>query len=95
MVDQLIIKQQVELLEAFTGFETQNKYKVLNSIGQDVFFAKEDTDCCNRQCCGPGRSFDMNILNNQMQEVLHLHRPLRCQACCFPCCLQEVEVSNT
>jgi len=94
MVDQLIIKQQVELLEAFTGFETQNKYKVLNSIGQDVFFAKEDTDCCNRQCCGPGRSFDMNILNNQMLEVLHLHRPLRCQACCFPCCLQELEVQS-
>lgn len=27
-VDQLLIKQQVELLEAFTGFETSNKYKV-------------------------------------------------------------------
>ena len=27
-VDQLLIKQQVELLEAFTGFETANKYKV-------------------------------------------------------------------
>ena len=92
MVDQLIIKQQVEILEAFTGFETANKYKVLNSIGQDVFYAKEDTDCCNRQCCGPGRSFEMNILNNQMLEVLHLVRPLRCQSCCFPCCLQELEV---
>jgi len=94
MVDQLIIKQQVEILEAVTGFETQNKYKVLNSIGQDVFFAKEDTDCCNRQCCGPGRSFDMNILNNQMLEVMHLYRPLRCQSCCFPCCLQELEVQS-
>jgi len=27
-VDQLLVKQQVELLEAFTGFETANKYKV-------------------------------------------------------------------
>ena len=27
-VDQLLVKQQVELLEAFTGFETNNKYKV-------------------------------------------------------------------
>jgi len=94
MVDQLIIKQQVEILEAFTGFETENKYKVLNSLGQDVFYAKEDTDCCTRQCCGPGRPFEMKILNNQVQEVLHLVRPLRCQACCFPCCLQELEVHS-
>ena len=27
-VDQLLVKQQVELFEAFTGFETSNKYKV-------------------------------------------------------------------
>jgi len=94
MVDQLIIKQQMEIMEAFTGFETANKYKVMNSLGQDVFYAKEDTDCCTRQCCGPGRPFEMNILNNQMQEVLHLVRPLRCQACCFPCCLQELEVHS-
>merc|ERR1711963_243153 len=26
MVDQLVVKQKVELLEAFTGFETANKY---------------------------------------------------------------------
>jgi hypothetical protein len=30
-VDQLIVKQQVELFEAFTGFETSNKYKVNTS----------------------------------------------------------------
>jgi len=40
-VDQLLIKQQVELLEAFTGFETNNKYKILNSMGQQVYFAAE------------------------------------------------------
>lgn len=78
-IDQLLIKQQVELLEgkclelgclfrcfflwlqvifsdlcactyificldtftAFTGFETNNKYKILNSMGQQVFFAAE------------------------------------------------------
>ena len=26
------------------------------------------------------------------RKVIHLNRPLRCQACCFPCCLQELEV---
>ena len=56
-IDQLIVKQKVELLEAFTGFETNNKYKIKNSMGQDVYKAEEDTDCCTRQCCGPSRPF--------------------------------------
>ena len=79
-------------MEAVTGFETANKYKVFNSMGQQVYYAKEDTDCLTRQCCGPIRPFDMKISDLQGQEVLHLTRPLRCQTCCFPCCLQEMEV---
>jgi len=94
MVDQLLIKQKVEILEAMTGFETANKYEVLNSLGQNVYKAKEDSDCCTRNCCGPGRCFDMNITDLMGEEVIHLNRPLRCQACCFPCCLQEMEVSS-
>ena len=31
-------------------------------------------------------------LFNFWKKVIHLNRPLRCQACCFPCCLQELEV---
>jgi len=93
-IDQLIVKQKVELLEAFTGFETANKYKVKNSLGQTVYFAAEDTDCCTRQCCGPARPFDMKIMDNSQREVIHLVRPLRCTGCCFPCCLQEIEVSS-
>jgi len=95
MVDQLVVKQKVELLEAFTGFETANKYKVFNSMGQLVYDAKEQTDCCTRQVCGPGRPFDMSITDHQGMEVIHLERPLRCQLCCCPCCLQELDVSSS
>lgn len=35
-VDQLLVKQKVELLEVFTGFETNNKYIIKNSLGQNV-----------------------------------------------------------
>lgn len=73
---------------AFTGFETANKYKVKNSMGQQIYFAAEDTDCCSRNCCGPLRAFDMQILDNSQNEVIHLNRPLACTSCCFPCCLQ-------
>lgn len=75
-------------LTAFTGFETSNKYKVQNSMGQQIYFAAEDTDCCTRNCCGPLRPFDMQILDNTQNEVIHLSRPLACDTCWFPCCLQ-------
>ena len=93
-LDQLLIKQKIEVLEVVVGFETVNKYEVLNSIGQSVYKAEEDSECCNRFCCGSGRGFDMMLTGNEGQEVIHLQRPLRCQDCCFPCCLQEMEVSS-
>ncbi|XP_036337947.1 phospholipid scramblase 2-like isoform X1 [Rhagoletis pomonella] len=93
MVDQLLVKQKVELLEAFTGFETNNKFSIKNALGQKVYYAVEDNDCCTRNMCGPARPFDMKIFDNFRNEVIHLNRPLACSACCFPCCLQTMEVS--
>ncbi|XP_010978878.1 phospholipid scramblase 2 isoform X1 [Camelus dromedarius] len=91
-IDQLLIHQQIELLEVLTGFETSNKYEIKNSLGQKIYFAAEDTDCCTRNFCGPSRPFTMRILDNMGREVITLERPLRCTSCCFPCCLQEIEV---
>ncbi len=92
-IDQIIVKQKVELLEAFLGCETKNKYKIKNSMGQDIYKAKEETDCCTRNLCGPIRPFEMTIKGYNDQEVMHLYRPLNCQSCLFPCCLQRIEVS--
>ncbi|XP_031637118.1 phospholipid scramblase 1-like [Contarinia nasturtii] len=96
-VDQLLIKQKVELLEAFTGFETNNKFVIKNAMGQNVFYAVEDNDCCNRNCCGPNRSFDFKIFDASQREVLHFSRQ-NCNAavacCCTPCCPDSIEVSS-
>lgn len=35
-IDQLLVKQKVEVLEALTGFETNNKFTIKNSLGQKV-----------------------------------------------------------
>nr|XP_044992435.1 phospholipid scramblase 1-like isoform X2 [Jaculus jaculus] len=91
-IDQILVHQQIELLEVLTGFETNNKYEIKNSLGQRIYFAVEDTDCCTRNCCGPLRPFTLRILDNLGQEVMTLERPLRCGSCCFPCCLQEIEI---
>lgn len=92
-IDQLFVKQKVELLEAFIGFETNNKYTIKNTLGQKIFWAKEDNDCCTRNCCGPLRPFDLAIMDANGQEVIHLNRPLRCDSCWCPCFLQEMEVT--
>lgn len=99
LIDHMIIKQKVEMIEAVAGvmgygLETANKYRIKNSLGQNVFKAEEDTDCCMRIMCGPMRPFDMIIKDNADREVLHLNRPYKCQSCCFPCCLQKLEVSS-
>ncbi|KAI2649257.1 Phospholipid scramblase 1 [Labeo rohita] len=71
-VDQLLIKQKVELIEALAGFESNNKYEIRNSMGQNVFYAVEENDCLTRQCCGPLRSFTIRVLDNFGQEIITL-----------------------
>ena len=41
-----------------------------------------------------GDSLELFVISFYLfsKKVIHLNRPLRCQACCFPCCLQELEV---
>lgn len=91
-IDQILIHQKVELLEAFIGFETNNQYEIKNSLGQKIYKAKEKNDCCTRNCCGSLRSFDMKIKDTGDREVIRLIRPFRCVSCWCPCCLQEMEV---
>lgn len=92
-IDQLLIHQQIELFELITGFETKNKYMIRNTLGQSVFYAGEESGCCNRQCMGPLRAFDLNFYDHYGNVVMHMYRPLRCACCCCPCCLQTIEVS--
>ncbi|XP_077204866.1 phospholipid scramblase 1-like isoform X2 [Paroedura picta] len=89
-IDQILIHQQIELLEVITGFETANKYEIKNVMGQRVYFATEENDCCTRNCCGPLRPFTMEIVDNMGHTVILLTRPLRCATCWCPCCLQEL-----
>ncbi|XP_055304777.1 phospholipid scramblase 1-like isoform X2 [Sitodiplosis mosellana] len=92
-VDQLLVHQKVELLEVITGIETNNQYEIKNTLGQRVYFAAEDNDCCTLNCCGPSRPFDMKIFDVNQREVMRFDRPLACSSCCFPCCLQSLVVS--
>ncbi|KAF4111228.1 phospholipid scramblase 1-like [Onychostoma macrolepis] len=84
-IDQILIHQKIECIEILTGFETNNQYEIKNSIGQEIYHAKEESDCFIRNFFGPAHGFKMHIKNNMDQEVVQLHRPMRCF-------LQEIEV---
>ncbi|XP_052227793.1 phospholipid scramblase 2-like [Dreissena polymorpha] len=98
-IDQLLVKQQVELLEVLTGWESANKYKIQNSVGQQVYFAAEESNMCARQCCGPQRSFTIHITDNAGVEIIRVHREFKCCAGCSWCacsrgCAHEVTVES-
>lgn len=93
-IDQLLVHQKLELAEVVLGWETNNKYMVKNTLGQQVFFVAEENDCCTRMCLGAIRSFVLHVQDNMGQEVMTITRPIRCSSCCFPCCLQELEVQS-
>ncbi|KAL7062297.1 hypothetical protein AAHC03_01321 [Spirometra sp. Aus1] len=97
-LDKLVVKQKKEMLEIFTGFETANKYVVLNAFGQQVFYAMESSSVMARLFLGPSREFEMKLVDYSGTEVLNVYRPFKCcaQCClCCPCnasCLDEIEV---
>ncbi|CAK8673461.1 unnamed protein product [Clavelina lepadiformis] len=82
-IDQLLVHQQVELFEAFTNIETKNRYAIKNSVGQQCYFAYEESDLCMRICCGQARGFMLHIVDNAGQEVIRINRPFKC---CSGCC---------
>jgi len=97
MLDQILIHQQVELFEAFTGIETKNKFVIKNSVGQQCFYAYEESDLCMRLCCGPARGFLMHIVDNTGKEVIRITRPFQCCAgCCWcadaECCSFRLQI---
>uniref|UniRef100_A0A8C4V7V6 Phospholipid scramblase n=1 Tax=Falco tinnunculus TaxID=100819 RepID=A0A8C4V7V6_FALTI len=95
-LDQIIIHQQVDLLEAILGTKTSSKYEIKNQLGQRVYFAVEENDCFDRNLCSPIRSFTIRIADNTGREVITVNRPLRCNSCWFPSprCMSGYVVQN-
>ncbi|XP_038076562.1 phospholipid scramblase 2-like isoform X2 [Patiria miniata] len=93
-IDQLLVHQQVELFEVLTNWETANRYQVKNSLGQQVYFAHEESDAFQRQCCGPKRGFTMHVTDNQNTEVIRVNREFKYfGGCCWfasaePCSME-------
>ncbi|XP_042583424.1 phospholipid scramblase 1-like isoform X1 [Cyprinus carpio] len=84
-INQILIHQKIECIQILSGYETNNQYEIKNSIGQEIYHVKEESDCLIRNLFGPAHGFKMHIKDSMDQEVIQLHRPMRCF-------LQEIEV---
>ncbi|XP_025153641.1 phospholipid scramblase 1 isoform X2 [Harpegnathos saltator] len=84
----LFVNQKIELLEAFTGFETKNRYAVTDMTGKPVFYVAEESGICSRLCLGSARPCEFSVLDQNRREVFRMIRPFRCDSCCCPCYLQ-------
>lgn len=95
-VEQLVISQHVDLLELVRGTEETNKYLVTNgTTGDKIFHAVEESSFGCREYCGKCRALQLRMFDvGSRFEGLALSRPFRCGRCCFPCCLQQIEVTS-
>ena len=87
----VMIRQQPEFFELFTGCETQNRYHVFGISPQGykyMFKCRERSDFCMRNCCpSEMREFNMEIsqilLNGQIKIFANAFKPFKCSCCCF------------
>lgn len=80
-LDEIFVHQKFEGFELL-GFETRNKYEILNSNNQPIGYAAEQKQgfwggFVARQFLGHWRIFDVKFFDSQRQEVMLAHHPFR------------------
>ncbi|MBC8377914.1 MAG: scramblase [Planctomycetes bacterium] len=77
-VDSLVIQQRKEWGEILTGFETKNKYAVMNAAGDQLYYAAEvGGNFLVRMFLKAWRPFEIAIVRPDNQMVLRLKSPFR------------------
>ena len=70
----LLIRQEVEQLEAFTGFETANRYGVSTPEGSQLMYAYEDSGGISRQFMGSHRPLSIHVVDGGGGQVMSASR---------------------
>ncbi|EGT31156.1 CBN-SCRM-4 protein [Caenorhabditis brenneri] len=99
-LDTIQIYRINDAIEISTNWYPKHTYVIKNIIGQQCYYAFEESDRWERQQYGPQRGFVMHIVDNFKREVLTINRDFKfcgngCGGCCCcECCLQECTVST-
>lgn len=73
----LVVQQKKEWGEILTGFETKNKYAILDASGRQLYLVAEESSLLPRLLLKNFRPFTMHVLSTQGNPVLKLVRPFR------------------
>ena len=71
---ELVVRQQVEHLEAFTGFETENRYEILTPDGQSLLYAYEESGGMARVFLKTHRPLDIQVIEPDGRPILSVSR---------------------
>jgi uncharacterized protein YxjI len=73
----LVVQQKKEWAEILVDFETKNKYAVLDTSGQQLYFAAEESSVLARLFLKTLRPFTMHILSPEGRPVIKGVKPFR------------------
>ena len=71
---EIFVRQQVEHLEVFTGFETANRYIVSTPEGEQLLYAYEESGWLSRQFLKAHRPLSLHVIDNERQTLLSASR---------------------
>ncbi|XP_017486069.1 PREDICTED: phospholipid scramblase 1-like [Rhagoletis zephyria] len=74
-VDQLVVIQEVDMLQVFTGYESHNRYSVKNAANQNVYYCVETSDVLTMNLMHSDRPFEIIVMDNFGVPVLRASRP--------------------
>ncbi|XP_051674647.2 phospholipid scramblase 1 isoform X7 [Oryctolagus cuniculus] len=90
-INQLVVCQRFDM-EELGHWEISKTYDVMNNQGHRIYFAEEKNNWFLQKICGTVRPFTMTIYDNVGQDVITIHKALRCSSCLSSCCLQKLKV---
>ena len=71
---ELYVRQEIEHLEVFTGFETSNRYSIRTPSGEQLLYAFEESGLLGRSFLSSHRPLTIHVVDRNNTEVINASR---------------------